>query len=128
MLGRLLERLTGRTLIELAQTEIFEPLELKQTFFNPEVAMQTGIAACETGNVYERETCGNSAAQDYKNWREELIWGTVHDGNAYFPRRGCGAMRDFPRPRQRHSCWLVNLSPVKLVCSSRRLASCFART
>src|SRR6266850_4038181 len=84
VLGRLLERLTGKALVELAQTEIFTPLELKRTFFNPEVAMQTGIAACETGNAYERETCGNNAAQDYKNWREELIWGTVHDGNAYF--------------------------------------------
>ena len=45
--------------------------------------MQAGIAACETGNAYERETSG-TAAQDYKNWREGLIWGTVHDGNAYF--------------------------------------------
>ena len=84
VLGRLLERLTGRALVELAQTEIFEPLELKQTFFNPEVAIQTGIAACETGNAYERRTCDNTATGDYKNWREELIWGTVHDGNAYF--------------------------------------------
>ena len=84
VLGRLLERLTGRALVELTQTEIFASLELKQTFFNPEAAMQTGIAACETGNAYERETCANPAAQDYKNWRKELIWGTVHDGNAYF--------------------------------------------
>jgi CubicO group peptidase (beta-lactamase class C family) len=84
LLGYLLERLTGRALIELAQTEIFAALELKRTFFNPEGAMQTGIAACETGNAYERETCVNTAAGDYKNWRKELIWGTVHDGNAYF--------------------------------------------
>jgi len=83
VLGRLLERLTGKPLVELAQAEIFESLELKHTFFNPEVAMQTGIAACETGNAYERETSGTTA-QDYKNWRKELIWGTVHDGNAYF--------------------------------------------
>jgi CubicO group peptidase (beta-lactamase class C family) len=83
VIGRLLERLTGKAVIELAQTEIFQPLELKHTFFNPEVAMQTGIAACETGNAYERETSG-TAAEDYKNWREGLIWGTVHDGNAYF--------------------------------------------
>jgi CubicO group peptidase (beta-lactamase class C family) len=27
-----------------------------------------------------RETGGDS----YKNWREELIWGQVHDGNAHF--------------------------------------------
>ena len=57
VLGFLLERLTGHRLSQLAQTEIIEPLQLKRTFFNPDVALQTGIAACETGNAYERETC-----------------------------------------------------------------------
>ena len=84
VLGRLLERMAAAGLVELAQTEIFRPLNLKHTFFNPEVAMQTGIAACEIGNAYERETCGNTANDDYKNWRQELIWGEVHDGNAHF--------------------------------------------
>lgn len=83
-LGLLLERLTGKKIIELAQSEIFEPLNLKQAFFNPEMAMQTGIAACEVGNAYERETCRETDAGEYKSWREELIWGQVHDGNAYF--------------------------------------------
>ena len=84
VLGLLLERLTGKPLAELAQTEIFQPLNLKRTFFNPETAMQTGIAACEIGNAYEREMSGDSHGGDYKNWRQELIWGQVHDGNAYF--------------------------------------------
>jgi serine-type D-Ala-D-Ala carboxypeptidase len=83
-LGLLLERLTGRTLAELAQTEIFRPLALQHTFFNPERALQTGIAACETGNGYERQTCVDTSAGEFSNWREELIWGEVHDGNAYF--------------------------------------------
>jgi CubicO group peptidase (beta-lactamase class C family) len=83
-LGLLLERLTGKALLELAQTEIFQPLALQHTFFNPERALQTGIAACETGNGYERQTCDDISAGDYSNWREELIWGEVHDGNAYF--------------------------------------------
>jgi CubicO group peptidase (beta-lactamase class C family) len=80
----LLERLTGTPLVQLAQEEIFRPLKLEHTFFNPEQAMQTGIAACETGNAYERQTCGNDYPDDYKNWRDSLIWGEVHDGNAYF--------------------------------------------
>jgi serine-type D-Ala-D-Ala carboxypeptidase len=83
-LGLLLERFTGRPLVELAQNEIFRPLKLEHTFFNPEQAMQTGIAACETGNAYERETCGDDYPDEYKNWRDTLIWGEVHDGNAYF--------------------------------------------
>ncbi len=80
-LGILLERMTGHRLAEMARHEIFEPLELKQTFFNPEIALQTGIAACETGNAYEMSMCEDGA---YKNSRQQLIWGEVHDGNAYF--------------------------------------------
>ena len=84
VLGLLLERLTSKRLAELAQSEVFQPLNLKRTFFNPETAMQNGIAACEIGNAYEREMCGDSHRADEKNWRQELIWGQVHDGNAYF--------------------------------------------
>ncbi len=83
-LGLLLERLTGKKIVELAQSEIFKPLNLEHTFFNPEMAMQTGIAACEIGNAYEKETCRETEAGEYQNWRQELIWGQVHDGNAYF--------------------------------------------
>ena len=83
-LGILLERLTGQRLAEMAQHEIFEPLSLKQTFFNPELALQTGIAACELGNTYERDVCVETGAGDYPQSRQRLIWGEVHDGNAYF--------------------------------------------
>lgn len=83
-LGILLERMTGQVLADMAQREIFEPLHLKQTFFNPEVALQTGIAACETGNVYETNMRKESGSGEYQNSRQRLIWGEVHDGNAYF--------------------------------------------
>ena len=83
-LGILLERLTGHRLAEMAKTEIFEPLKLKQTFFNPEIALQTGIAACETGNAYEVDMSRQIGAPVYANARKRLIWGEVHDGNAYF--------------------------------------------
>jgi CubicO group peptidase (beta-lactamase class C family) len=83
-LGLLLERFTGKPISQLAQSEIFQPLQLKRTFFNPEQAIQTGIAACELGNAYERETCAAANAGQYTSWREELIWGQVHDGNAFF--------------------------------------------
>jgi CubicO group peptidase (beta-lactamase class C family) len=83
-LGILLERLTGQRLAEQAKHEIFEPLRLTQTFFNPEIALQTGIAACETGNAYELDMCKQTGAGEYQNSRQRLIWGEVHDGNAYF--------------------------------------------
>src|SRR2546426_1754700 len=40
VLGFLLERLTGKPLAQLAQQEIFEPLDLQRTFFNPAAATQ----------------------------------------------------------------------------------------
>jgi CubicO group peptidase (beta-lactamase class C family) len=83
-LGILLERMTRHQLAELARKEIFEPLNLKQTFFNPEIALQTGIAACETGNAYEAGMSKQMNTGVYANSRQRLIWGEVHDGNAYF--------------------------------------------
>jgi serine-type D-Ala-D-Ala carboxypeptidase len=87
-LGLLLERLSGAALAELARREIFAPLELRRTFFNPAAALRTETAACEVaGNSYEREMCragGDAAAADSVAWRDRLIWGEVHDGNAHF--------------------------------------------
>jgi serine-type D-Ala-D-Ala carboxypeptidase len=83
-LGILLERMSHQRLADMAKREIFEPLKLEQTFFNPELALQTGIAACETGNAYEVDMCKQSGAGEYANSRQRLIWGEVHDGNAYF--------------------------------------------
>jgi CubicO group peptidase (beta-lactamase class C family) len=76
--------MSHRTLADMAKHEIFEPLKLARTFFNPELALQTGIAACETGNAYEVDMCKQMGAGEYANARRRLIWGEVHDGNAYF--------------------------------------------
>jgi len=84
-LGFLVERLSHHEqLAQLATTEIINALVLQHTFFNPEAALQTVIAACETGNAYERDMCEVDVAGRYKNWRNALIWGEVHDGNAFF--------------------------------------------
>ena len=85
VLGFLLQRVSGESLVELAGREIFQPLNLQNTYFNPSAAMRTGIAACETGNAYERDMCERDfAGQTYAGWRTEVIWGEVHDGNAHF--------------------------------------------
>jgi serine-type D-Ala-D-Ala carboxypeptidase len=84
-LGFVLQRLTGMELVSLAQREIFGPLKLEHTFFNPELAARTRVAACESGNSYEREMCeGDPLLPGYSSWRNSAIWGQVHDGNAYF--------------------------------------------
>jgi len=83
-LGLLLERMNGRSVGQLARDEIFSELKLERTFFNPDIALQTGIAASEVGNIYEQETCRQSGMAAYDGGRKNLIWGEVHDGNAHF--------------------------------------------
>ncbi|PYS48451.1 MAG: hypothetical protein DMF68_13115 [Acidobacteria bacterium] len=82
-LGFLLEKLSGARLDEIAGREIFKPLKLNRTFFNPDKAFVTEVAACELGNAYERGMCDETKARRY-SWRENLVWGEVHDGNAFF--------------------------------------------
>jgi serine-type D-Ala-D-Ala carboxypeptidase len=84
-LGFILQRVAGATLAELARREIFDPLELTRTFFNPSKALQTETAACESGgNAYERGVCELEGRKVGGEWRTRTIWGEVHDGNAYF--------------------------------------------
>ena len=75
----------GRRFEEIAEKEIFEPLNLKNTFFNPPKDLQKRIAASEKGNEYEKQICIEQGFDVSKyDWREHQIWGEVHDGNCYF--------------------------------------------
>lgn len=84
-LGVALERMSGLKLDELATREIFKPLNLKKTFFNPPVELNNKIAASEIGNHFEKNACEDLGYDVSKYaWREDVIWGRVHDGNCYF--------------------------------------------
>ena len=89
VLGFLLQRLTGVSFGQLAQREIIDPLQLRHTCFNPRSDLKQDIAASETGNAYELAMCEgdlSSTAPESKRsaWRKQIIWGEVHDVNAYF--------------------------------------------
>ncbi|WP_405673425.1 serine hydrolase [Streptomyces sp. NBC_01530] len=66
-----LERITGRTLDTLLHDEITAPLGLHRTRYNPPAAWKTGIAATED----ERPP--------WSGLNRGLVWGEVHDENAY---------------------------------------------
>lgn len=84
-LGLIIEEIYGKTLDEIARAEIFEPLKLKNTFYNPPQSLRKRIAASEFGNQFEKQTCIDSGFDVSKYaWRDYRIWGEVHDGNAYF--------------------------------------------
>ena len=80
LVGYVLERVAGDRLDRLARREIFEPLGLERTMFNPPAELMRLTAATEVGRNHERVTCGQQpSAGD-----ERLVWGEVHDGNAQF--------------------------------------------
>jgi serine-type D-Ala-D-Ala carboxypeptidase len=87
LLGFLLEKLYGKRLDEIVNQEIVSPLQLQNTFFNPNKSLQHRIAACEFGNQFETSTCleqGFDIANSKSHIRNRQIWGEVHDGNCYF--------------------------------------------
>lgn len=103
LLGFVLERVTDERLERLAEREIFEPLGLERTMFNPRPELLREIAATEHGQEFElanaiadakTRSWGNAAtlaaapyhtaALSQARWRKDVIWGEVHDGNANF--------------------------------------------
>jgi CubicO group peptidase (beta-lactamase class C family) len=67
LLGEIVERLTGKSLDELARAEIFRPLGMTDTMFLPSKKFLTRIAPTEKDATY----------------RKRLLRGEVHDENAY---------------------------------------------
>ncbi len=67
LLGEIVEQLTGATLDDLARREIFTPLGMKSSLFNPPKSMRAQIAPTEMDVTY----------------RKRLIQGEVHDENAW---------------------------------------------
>lgn len=81
----LLEKIFGRRLDEIAEEEIFKPLKLCRTFYNPPKSLLREIAASEKGNEYEKSVCIERGYSVEKvQWRDYVIWGEVHDGNCWF--------------------------------------------
>jgi CubicO group peptidase (beta-lactamase class C family) len=87
VLTSLIEQVYGRPFDALARTEIFEPIGLKETFFNPPDQFRRRIAASEKGNEFEKKTCvdlGYEIPNRPSPFRNEVIWGEVHDCNCHF--------------------------------------------
>jgi beta-glucosidase-like glycosyl hydrolase/CubicO group peptidase (beta-lactamase class C family) len=66
LLGEILERVSGLSLDELAQQEVFGPLGMDDTTFNPPESLRDRIAPTED-----------------EPWRGRMVRGEVHDENAY---------------------------------------------
>jgi beta-N-acetylhexosaminidase len=67
LLGEILERATGKTIDQLAGEQIFAPLAMKATFFDPAKSLAQRIAPTENDTVF----------------RKRLLQGEVDDENAF---------------------------------------------
>ncbi len=66
-LGKVIETVTGQTLDRVIARSITEPLHMSETMFNPPASLKPRIAA-----------------EEYQPWTGRgIVWGSVHDENAY---------------------------------------------
>jgi CubicO group peptidase (beta-lactamase class C family) len=81
LLGFALERAAGATLDELFSERVARPLGLTRCGFAGSAGRFGDAAATERGNAYERALAG-AGARGYP-FRDQVIRGQVHDGNAW---------------------------------------------
>jgi CubicO group peptidase (beta-lactamase class C family) len=86
LLGAAMERIAGRRIDALVREWVVAPLGLTDTMYTPAQSLWGRCAATEEGNVYERDKVGAAGAGF--PWREHVLCGEVHDGNAHYGLQG----------------------------------------
>jgi CubicO group peptidase (beta-lactamase class C family) len=98
ILGEIVEIVSGLSLEKFEMQNIFLPLQMKNTTYNP---LRTGnfknIAATSHGNPYEKRMVYDSTLgfkikeidpDQWKGWRIYTLRGEVNDGNAWYANGG----------------------------------------
>lgn len=84
-LGEVVHRVTGQTIDQYATEHVWAPLGMNDTMYLPDPGLRHRIAATEDGNEYEHPMAGTLPVQ---GWRDYLVRGEVHDGNAWYGLNG----------------------------------------
>jgi CubicO group peptidase (beta-lactamase class C family) len=98
LLGEIVEIVSGMPLDKFMKQNIFQPLGMRNTTFNP---LRTGshkrIAATSAGNPYEKRMVYDSTLgykikeinpRQWNGWRTYILKGEVNDGNAWYANGG----------------------------------------
>ncbi len=98
MLGYLIQHVTGEALDVFLSKELYGPLGLKHTVFNP---LEHGfspsqIAATSQGNPFEYHMVADpnfvyktgENVKSFKGWRDYTLRGEANDGNSYYANGG----------------------------------------
>jgi CubicO group peptidase (beta-lactamase class C family) len=96
LLGHIVERVSGQRLDRFVEQNLYRPLGLRSTTFNPRSHGFTEFAATEQENVYEKHmvydsTFGYRYRGDptaWNGWRQYVLNGEVDDGNSFYANGG----------------------------------------
>jgi CubicO group peptidase (beta-lactamase class C family) len=98
LLGEIIEKVSGMPLELFEKQNVFEPLGMTHTTYNPLKHGRTkNIAATSLGNPYETRMVYDSSLGfsvkgldpgSWKGWRKYVVKGEVNDGNAWYANGG----------------------------------------
>jgi CubicO group peptidase (beta-lactamase class C family) len=96
LLGYIVEHVSGQPLDVFLAENLYAPLGLRHTTFNPKEHGFTDFAATEAGNGYERHMVyGPNFGYGYpgdptswNGWRQYVLVGETNDGNSYYANGG----------------------------------------
>ncbi|GGM38559.1 UPF0214 protein YbbE [Paraliobacillus quinghaiensis] len=96
MLGFIIEEISGQRLNEFLEENIYAPLKMKDTMFNPSDSLDKKIAATSWGNPFEYKMVddpdfGYYVEEDadlFNRWRNYTLIGEVNDGNSFYANNG----------------------------------------
>jgi len=98
ILGEIIETVSGISLEEFMSHNIFTPLGMKNTTFNPlSSGISAKIASTSHGNPYEKRMVYDSTLgfrikeidpSQWNGWRTYTLTGEVNDGNAWYACKG----------------------------------------
>ena len=98
LLGEIIEKVSGLTLAQFEKQNIFVPLGMQHTTYNPlRHGRTTNIAATSLGNPYEHRMVYDSSLgfsvkgldpASWNGWRNYVLKGEVNDGNAWYANGG----------------------------------------
>ncbi|HEY5369437.1 MAG TPA: serine hydrolase [Hanamia sp.] len=98
LLGEIIEKVSGIPLEQFEKQNIFVPLGMQHTTYNPlQHGRTTNIAATSLGNPYEHRMVYDSSLgysvkgldpASWNGWRNYVLKGEVNDGNAWYANGG----------------------------------------
>jgi serine-type D-Ala-D-Ala carboxypeptidase len=97
LLGEIIEKVSAMPLDQFVKKNIFIPLGMHHTMYNPIASSFTKFAATSHGNPYERRMVHDTSLgfvfkeidpNQWNGWRTYTLRGEVNDGNAWYALQG----------------------------------------